>query len=337
MKHLKRIVYPMLAAILLFTTACNNGKKDDEKNTDNLAGRYVETDITPPVEGQFVSFLAADGTIVCFEQGLATRYESSNGGETWNEMPGPGRGNDRFENVRSGALLPDGSLLVFIQGEGMAIVSADGNCEHCPVAEIDKAIANGDNIMISSLLSLGNDRFLLEYNTGGMMMQIPDSSSNGTDNGGGGPSSGSGPVSVNGAGTDDDSGPAFFSVVDVDDDSDTEFFTNRDVDDDSDTEFFTNRDIDDDSGPVLNSGSDTQNHVPNTVGSGPVQQGSGYQGQSSSSGNRTSGMSLSSRKTSLYELSTGRLIADLPSENMASAAAYNDSLYLMDMQGSVRE
>jgi len=186
MKSLKSIICLLLAGSLLFAAACGN-------KPGNIAaaaeGRYVESDITPPVEGRFTSFISADGTIVCFDAGLAVRYESTDGGASWSENPGPGSGSDRFLGVQGGALLPDGSLLVFIQGEGLVTVAPDGNVKPYPVEDIDKAIADGENIMLSQLQVMG-ERLFLSYNVGGMVSQSVRA---GRPIGGQGPDTQSGP------------------------------------------------------------------------------------------------------------------------------------------------
>ena len=167
MKHFKSIICLLLAGSLIFVSACGNKGGSDGAAKD---GRYVESDITPPVEGRFTTFIGDDGTIVCFDAALAARYESSDGGATWSEYPGPGSDSDRFNSVQGSALLPDGSLLVFIQGEGLVLIAPDGSAKPFPVAEIDKAIADGENIMLSQFHATG-DRLLISYNAGGMVSQ----------------------------------------------------------------------------------------------------------------------------------------------------------------------
>ena len=187
MKHIKKILCLMLAGSLLLLAACGNNNLGNENVKENPGeGRYIESDITPSIEGRFVSFIGADGTIVCYDDGLNTKYESADGGGSWKEAPGPGNGTDRYRNAQAGALLSDGSLIGFLQGEGLIIVSPDGSSKPYPVKEIDDAIASGENIRISLLKSLGPDRLLLGYSVGGMIMQ----STQGARPVGGGTSSG---------------------------------------------------------------------------------------------------------------------------------------------------
>ena len=172
MKRIKRSLCLLLAGSLLLMTACSgekNEKKDDPGQAEK--GRYVESDITPPIEGRFTSFLGADGTLICYDDGLNTKYESADGGKSWTNSPGPGGGTDRYQNAQAGTLLSDGRLLGFLQGEGMVIVSPDGSSEPFPMKDIDDAVANGKTVMISLLQVVSADRFILSYTLGGVVMQ----------------------------------------------------------------------------------------------------------------------------------------------------------------------
>ena len=152
-----------LLGILLLATACNNNDGGSNATAATTTGRYVEVDITPPIDGRFISLVANDGTLVAFDEGLRTRYDSINGGETWTQSPGPGSGTDRFMNVQAAAFLPNGRLLVYEQGEGMVAVAMDGTAEHFPIAEIDDAIAEGDSHIVSLIQMLDNEQVLLTY------------------------------------------------------------------------------------------------------------------------------------------------------------------------------
>jgi len=149
-------------------TAC--GREDNGAGVDVTMGRYTETDISPPIEGRFMSFLTYDGTIVAFDHGLRTKYSSADGGETWIQSPGPGIDTPRFSMVQVGAFLPDGRLLAYVQDEGLYMISPNGSYEHFPVAEIDDPIAAGQRVMVQLIEVLGNDRLLLSYNAITMMM-----------------------------------------------------------------------------------------------------------------------------------------------------------------------
>ena len=153
-----------LLGILLLATACSNNEGSNTvADTAARAGRFVEADITPPIDGRIINLIANDGTLVAFDEGLRTRFDSTNGGETWTQSPGPGSGTDRFESVQTAAFLPDGRLLVYEQGVGMVAVSPDGTAEHFPIAEIDDAIAEGDSHIVTLIQMLDNEQVLLTY------------------------------------------------------------------------------------------------------------------------------------------------------------------------------
>ena len=276
MKNVNRVIYMMLTGSLLLLSACGSGAQNGGNNSSEQTGRYVEIDVTPPIEGRFASFLAADGSVVCFGEGLVTRYDSADGGINWAESPGPGNNNPLFQDVRSGTLLSDGSILAYIQGSGFLIIAPDGGSEPYPIAEIEKAIEDGDNVSISLLQSPGDDRLLICYMIGGMVMQARPQGSD-----------------AQGSVSQQNSSP-------------------------------------NDSGPPQNSG---------PKDSGPPQN-SGPQRQSDPQGSSTrGGYSVGSEiinKTLLLELSTGEIIAELPTENVSASATDDETLYLMDTQGTIK-
>ena len=171
MKHTNRAICLILATAVLFLTACHSGGQKSGGDTPGQTGRYVETEITPPIDGLILSFPASDGTIVCFSEGLTMRYESADGGANWTESPGPGKDNPMCQDIRAGALLPDGNVLTYIQGIGLVKISPDGSSEPYPVADIDKATEDGEFAAVSLLQPLGNDRLLISYNIGGIVVQ----------------------------------------------------------------------------------------------------------------------------------------------------------------------
>jgi len=173
MKYIKIAICIGLIATLLLTAACNrngNGTTEDvvtgtsRNDSNRTTGRYVEVDITPPIDGWFMNLISYDGTLVAFDTGLSTRYDSTNNGTTWTQSPGPGNDTDRFAGIRTAAFLPDGRLLAYIQGEGMTKISPDGTTEHFPIDEIDSAIADGDSHNVSLIQILDNERVMLTYN-----------------------------------------------------------------------------------------------------------------------------------------------------------------------------
>ncbi|MDR1620115.1 MAG: extracellular solute-binding protein [Clostridiales bacterium] len=255
----------------------------------------MESDITPPVEGRFASFLAADGTLVCFDEGLKTRYESADGGNSWTPSPGPGSDGDRYRDAQTGTFLPDGRLIVYMWEEGLILISPDGGSESYPIQEIDDAITNGENVSVSLLQALGNDRFLLGYSIGGMMVQATR---------GGTPAGGNFPQE---AGRDDTS-----------DEEETDG-ENAPAPDD---EFNGATGPDNPNGDQVPGGGTAP-----TTGQGPQDAaqrpgGGGFSGQIMA-------------KTQLYDISSGRLIAEIPVESAMGAACDDENLYVLDGVGKV--
>ena len=172
-KIFKTTVCLTLAAILLLTSlaACRNNDGGGETMALSIVGRYVETDITPPIDGPFLSFLTHDGTIVAFDNMLLSKYTSTDGGDTWTGAPGPMYGTEEFLMIREAALLPDGRLLAFMFNRGLVKISPDGSTTPFPVARIDSALAEGEgvHVNISLIQLLGNDRVLISYSIMEMM------------------------------------------------------------------------------------------------------------------------------------------------------------------------
>lgn len=296
MRFLKRLVWVVLTVIILLTPAACSKDGGKEKDKNGLsAGRYVETDITPPVDGWLLSFLSQNGSIVCFDAGLQTRYSSDDYGVNWTSSPGPGGNNDRYSSVRDASMLPDGSLLAQIQGEGLVIIHPDGNSEHYPVPEIDRAVADGRSFMITLLKVLENDRLLLDFNTGGMVVQdsrpIGAAPIGGSTIGrapAGGDSAGGSPV---------EGGPIGGGPIELEPDGQNA------------------------------AGQQMTQAAPQRPGS---QDGGAFSGNSSAFS-----MDSMSRQTSLYELSSGKYIASLPVESVLDAACDNDNVYLLDGRGYI--
>jgi len=176
MKKLKRILSILLAGSIIFIAACNGSIGsigDAGLQSGPVMGRYVEIDVTPPIEGRFSTFVTDDGTIVCFDAMLTTRYESKDNGESWSAAPLSGRdaGNPGF--LLNSTMLSDGSLLAFAFNEGLVLISPDGSSQPFPMSEIDSAIMSGDSAMVSLLQALDNDRLVISYMIGsGAMMQF---------------------------------------------------------------------------------------------------------------------------------------------------------------------
>ncbi|MCL2188205.1 MAG: extracellular solute-binding protein [Defluviitaleaceae bacterium] len=162
----------------LVASACGSGNNEDGVNASGTngagtrgatplaagAGRYVEVDITPPINGRIMLVVAPDGGLVAFDEGLHNRYDSADNGITWVHATGVGAADERFADVQSVGLLPDGRLLVYLQEEGLTAVSADGTTAHFPMPYIDAGIADGDEFNVSFIHVLDNERVLLTYN-----------------------------------------------------------------------------------------------------------------------------------------------------------------------------
>ena len=163
-KSFKTIICLVLTFAMLFTTACSGNGGGGA--VVSVMGRHMEVDVTPPIEGPFISFITQDGTIVAFDQMLQQKHSSTDNGRTWTGAPGPGYGAGHPLMVRDGALLPDGRLLVYLWGEGVTILSMDGSREHVPIARIDEAIAQSNDsvhVNVSVMEYLGSDRILISY------------------------------------------------------------------------------------------------------------------------------------------------------------------------------
>ena len=350
MKHIKHILCLLLAGSLLFATACGKEKKDD--NSDFGTGRYIESDITPPVDGRFNSFLSADGSIVCFSEGLKTRYESSDGGASWNQSAGPGSNSDRYQSAQGATLLSDGSLLVYIQNEGLEIISPDGGARKIPVGDIDDAIAGGENISLSILQGLDNS-FLISYMIGGFVQQ---QIRNG-DRTSGNPSPDVGPQ---GPGADGNSGfvtrenpqggnqgitqnsPQGGAMINPQGGGQDGAQTVAQGEPQDGAQVNPQGEARVNTGDEPSDGADSEpsggQRTTDTYVSAPVPSGGSPSGGSPSGGGPSGGMSSAMSMRSrilLCDLSTGQTIFEISAENALSAVARGDNIYIMDMSGNV--
>ena len=158
----------LMVFAMLLTTACGGGSGaggsgGGGKSGETTYGRYIERDVSPPASGTFQTFPLEGGLLVSYDEGYKTRFDSSDGGETWTRSQGPGADNDRYAQAANATVAPDGSLIIFIEGEGLFRVAPDGTELKIPAAEIDDAIADGMGIMISQIKALPMDRLFLSY------------------------------------------------------------------------------------------------------------------------------------------------------------------------------
>ena len=154
---MKKIILFCLMLGLLTVAACS--REGGEVN--DALGRYVEIEITPPIEGRFMSFVTSDDRIIAVNQNLSQMFSSADGGDSWTELPLDVDTDELW--VTAGTIMPDDRFLVFVQDEGLAVLSADGTRESFPVAEIDTPISQGRQVMVSFMQVLGDNRLLMEY------------------------------------------------------------------------------------------------------------------------------------------------------------------------------
>ena len=179
MNLIKTTICLLLVASLLLATACTGTNDSNETTSLIIQGRYVEVDISPPIDGTFMTFMSHDGNLVAFDQGLTNRYTSTDVGQNWTQSPGPGVNYpERFEFIQAASLMPCGSLLVFVFEEGLFQISPDNTMTPFPIARIDEAIGSGEySVFISMMHVLGDDRLLLDYSISGFMpMRFSDTS-----------------------------------------------------------------------------------------------------------------------------------------------------------------
>lgn len=161
----------LLCALLALSLAACGGPGG---NAPAATGRYVETDITPPgAEGETLrSFLTPEGSLVCFGQGLIKRWDSADGGATWQESEGPGAKETRLANAWLYTLLPGGDIVAALPSQNgdstgeLLRVTPDGIASHFAVPRLDEAIAEGKKPYVSLLTALSDERLLLSYSTG---------------------------------------------------------------------------------------------------------------------------------------------------------------------------
>ncbi|MCL2372660.1 MAG: ABC transporter substrate-binding protein [Defluviitaleaceae bacterium] len=181
-KCVKAILCIWLVAALLLAAACGGGggggNGSDGVNVTGTVGmgRFMERDISPPIEGQFLSFAASDGTLIAVEVGLSVRYDSSDGGQTWVQAPAFTGDIGQFASIQMATLLPCGSLLaqLFRGGEGIIKIDPSGNITDFHIASIDDILTDDDMIMFSLLQRLGDDRLLVSYTIHGFAPAVID-------------------------------------------------------------------------------------------------------------------------------------------------------------------
>lgn len=162
------MIYVLAVCLLVSLTACGGRNK---RNSDSHTGGYTETDITPPVKGGFHSFVNEQGDIICYDYNLLHRYESVDGGRSWSESDGPCAAGGENMYVTACALCPDGSLIIYAPDKGLLKTAANGG--FIPYDAEGFVPEEGENSFtnVSLLTVLGEDRLLLSYMGGGVLIQ----------------------------------------------------------------------------------------------------------------------------------------------------------------------
>lgn len=192
MKKLKQMFCILLAASVLFLVACGNGTGSSGLNGEITKGKYVEKEITPPVnsEGTLFTLYPGENKITVFTGGLLQRFDSQDGGNTWQESEGPGAANSELANTTNLAMFADGSLLAAIQEEvneqgigkvSFAKVMADGTVEPFSISEFEDTVKETDYVYISTFKILSQDRIHIDFSGGDSMQQLGEEEQTGEE------------------------------------------------------------------------------------------------------------------------------------------------------------
>lgn len=178
MKKAKMMLCFCMAALLLFFAACGG---ENNNTGGQTAGRYVETDITPLVgEENLLDVLKTpEGSLVTYGQGMKTKYESTDGGVSWQESDGPGATHPELENATSISMGDDGSVLVMCMNTdevthesnvSLYVVLPDGAVQPFAQEGFDEAVATGKMPYVSTFMALPRGKVLFSYSYGGGMV-----------------------------------------------------------------------------------------------------------------------------------------------------------------------
>ena len=155
-----------LTLLLLALSACRTNTDTDPTYTAaaNGEGRYIETDITPPMDAAMFMSFVNDNHIIAVKQDLSEKFASADNGVTWTALPWDVTlPNENVLYASSATLLSDGRLLAFVQDMGLFLFSEDGNAEEFVIQEIAEALANEDMVLVSYMDALRDDRLLISY------------------------------------------------------------------------------------------------------------------------------------------------------------------------------
>ncbi len=177
-KQGKMLMAALLAGVLLSAcggTAAGSGSGAGSTGAEKAAGRYVESDVTPKGESSgWHLFRQTEEKLVCYDSGFKNRYESTDGGQNWQQSPGPGAADARFDGIRQAALLEDGSLIAELpfqnedgsRGGGpseIVKVSPGGEVNPMELEGYSQLAAEGKNVFVSGMQALPGGRLLLHY------------------------------------------------------------------------------------------------------------------------------------------------------------------------------
>lgn len=190
MENVKRILAIVLVGTLLVFTGCQAAPAENSggvSGTENMAagsggGRFVETEISPEGEEILGIVQFSDGMLSMFTAGLKTRYDSTDNGETWAKVEGPGANNPELEKARNIIASKDDALLVSVtDGNDMEIgglkkILPDGTVEDFHIAEVEQLVQGG-GFFINQLVRLSEDKIFISgtQNSGIQGFSEPDS------------------------------------------------------------------------------------------------------------------------------------------------------------------
>lgn len=174
MNKLKSALCLCMAGLLLLLAACGTGGTSDPGIT---AGRYVEANITPTLEENeslLGTLLTPEGNLVAYSNGLKNKYESADGGATWQKSEGPGAQNPQLADAQQISMADDGTLLVLTNTFdettyqntcGLFKITPDGAVQPFAQKEFDELVAEGKSPYVMQFMALPAGRVLLQYDT----------------------------------------------------------------------------------------------------------------------------------------------------------------------------
>ncbi len=178
---MKKHSIPFMALLLaaVFFGACGTAPSEGSGSGSSAgggSGRYVETDVTPDGESsRWHLFRQPEEKLVCYDDSFANRYESADGGKSWQQGPGPGASDERFDGIRRAALLEDGSLVAELpnyKDDGsrgpseLVKVSPSGDISPLELEGYTELAAAGKDPAVTGLQALPGGRLLMSYGYG---------------------------------------------------------------------------------------------------------------------------------------------------------------------------